>query len=267
MNLYRFCTRGPATAIALLCGLLLATGAVAQESQDVADFEEHLGSIIPADIVLTDEEGQTVTVGEFFDKPTILNFVYFECPGICTPLLTEIADILGKSNLDPAKDPFQIVSVSFDPDDKPEVAKAKRENYLAQLSRPLPPETWRFMTTDKANIERLTGAAGFHYKPVGGEFIHPGGLIIVSPERKIVRYLYGTQFLPFDFQMGIYEAQQGNVTPTTARLLRFCFSYDPAGRTYVFNLARVVATVMLTSVAFFVVFLVFSTRRVRRKES
>jgi protein SCO1/2 len=263
-----FDVRRSGAVLAVLCGLLLAPPpATAQESQEFADFEEHLGSIIPADIVLTDETGQQVTVGEFFDKPTILNFVYFECPGICTPLLTEIADILGKSNLHPDKDSFQIVSVSFDPDDKPEVAAAKRENYLAQLSRPLPPETWRFMTTDKANIERLTGAAGFHYKPVGGEYVHPGGLIIVSPERKIVRYLYGTQFLPFDFQMGVYEAQQGKVTPTTARLLRFCFSYDPEGRTYVFNLAKVVASVMLTSVAFFIIFLVFSTRRVRRKES
>ena len=102
---------------------------------------------------------------------------------------------------------------------------------------------------------------------MGGEYVHPGGLIMVSPERKVVRYLYGTQFLPFDFQMGVYEAAQGKVTPTTARLLRFCFSYDPEGRTYVFNLARVVATVMLTSVLFFVIFLVFSTRNVRRKES
>ena len=159
-----------AGALCLFAGL-----ASAQESQTEADFEEHLGSIIPPDIVLTDEEGNQVTVGEFFDKPTILNFVYFECPGICTPLLTEIGDILGKSNLDPAKDPFQIVSVSFEPTDTPETAKAKRANYLAQLSRPLPPETWRFMTTDKANIERLTGAAGFHYKPVGGEYVHPGG--------------------------------------------------------------------------------------------
>ncbi len=256
--------RGALALAALFC---IALPAAAQESTDVVDFEEHLGQYVPPDVILMDEEGQPVVLSDLIDRPTILNFVYFECPGICTPLLTEIADILGKSNLDPAKQPFQILSVSFEPNDRPETAKAKRANYLAQLSRPLPEETWRFMTADKANIERLTAAAGFHYKRVGKEYVHPGGLIILSPERKIVRYLYGTQFLPFDFQMGVYEAAQGKVTPTTARLLRFCFSYDPEGRTYVFNLAKVVATVMLTSVAFFVIFLVFSTRRVRRKES
>ena len=254
--------------LAVLCGLLAAAApAAAQESETEADFEEHLGEIVPADIVLVDEEGNETTFGALVDKPTILNFVYFECPGICTPLLTEIADILGKSNLDPRNHPFQILSVSFEPNDRAETAKAKRANYLAQLSRPLPEETWRFLTTDKENIERITGAIGFHYKKAGGEYIHPGGLIMISPERKIVRYLYGTQFLPFDFQMGVYEAAQGTVKPTTARLLRFCFSYDPAGRTYVFNLARVVGVVMAVSVAFFLTFLLFSTRRQRRKEA
>jgi len=254
-------------ALAFGAALCLTTPASAQESPDLVEFDEHLGDVVPADITLIDEEGQPVLVGDLVDRPTILNFVYFDCPGICTPLLTEIADIVGKSNLDPAKQPFQILSVSFNAEDKPAVAKAKRANYLGQVKRPLPPEAWRFMTADQAEIERLTGAAGFRYKRAGNEFIHPGGLIILSPERKIVRYLYGTEFLPFDFQMGVYEAAQGKVTPTTARLLRFCFSYDPEGRTYVFNLAKVVATVMLTSVAFFVVFLVFSTRFVRRKES
>ncbi|MBE0567207.1 MAG: SCO family protein [Krumholzibacteria bacterium] len=257
----------PGGALALAALLCATLPVAAQESADVVDFEEHLGDVVPADIRLVDEDGNPVLLGDLVDRPTILNFVYFECPGICTPLLTEIADILGKSRLDPAKQPFQVVSVSFNPEDRPETAKAKRENYLAQLSRPLPPETWRFLTAEKADIERLAGAAGFHYKRVGQEYVHPGGLIMLSPERKIVRYLYGTQFLPFDFEMGVYEASQGTVRPTTARLLRFCFSYDPAGRTYVFNLAKVVAVVMLTSVACFVAFLVFSTRKMRRKES
>ena len=258
--------RGAWALAVLLCAAALPAGA--QESETAVDFDEHLGDVVPADITLRDENGDPVVLGELVDKPTILNFVYFDCPGICTPLLTEIADILGKSTLDPREKPFQIVSVSFNPADDPATARAKRKNYLDQLSRPLPPETWRFLTGDKESIERLTGAVGFHYKKAGnGEFVHPGGLIMLSPDRKIVRYLYGTQFLPFDFEMGVYEAMQGNVRPTTARLLQFCFSYDPAGRTYAFNLAKVVAVVMLTSLAFFLVFLLWTTRGIRRKES
>lgn len=249
----------------LLPGALLAEPEAA--SAGSVDFEEQLGQFIPGDIVLRDEDGNPVDMATFLDKPTILNFVYFECPGICTPLLNEMADILGKSNLDPAKTPFQLLSVSFEPKDTPEMATLKRANYLKLVGRPLPEETWRFFTGDEENIRRFTEAVGFGYKRAGGEYIHPGGVIMVSPERKIVRYLYGIQFLPFDFQMGVYEASQGKVTPTTARLLNFCFSFDPEGRTYAFNLARVVGSVMLISIVFFAIFLFFTTRRSRQREA
>ena len=236
---------------------------VANDEAAEAAFEEHLGETVPGDIVLRDEAGQAVVLSEFIDKPTILMFVYFECPGICTPLLNEVADILGKSGLHPGDTPFQILTVSFEPTDTPEMAAQKRANYLKLVGRPLPPETWRFFTADPENIRRFTQATGFKYMRAGTEYTHPGGIMFLSPERKIVRYFYGLQFLPFDFKMGVYEAQRGKVTPTTARLLQFCFSYDPAGRTYVFNLARVIAVVMITSVVFFLVFLFFSTRRKR----
>ncbi len=259
----------------LIVLVLVAWGLMTERSlaQDEAsepgavNFDEHLGEFIPGDIILTDEYGQQVNMAEFIDKPTILNFVYFECPGICTPLLNEIADILGKSKLDPAKQPFQLLTVSFEPKDTPEMARAKRKNYLELVGRPLPEETWRFFTGDAENIARFTKAAGFSYKRAGKEYTHPGGIVILSPERKIVRYFYGVKFLPFDFQMGVYEAAQGNVIPTTARFLQFCFSYEPESKTYAFNLARVVGVVMIISLIIFIIFLYFSTRQNRRKEA
>jgi protein SCO1/2 len=252
----------------LACLMGLAAGpAHAQLNEEAVEFTEKLGEYVPGDITLIDEDGQPVNLGEFVDKPTILMNVYYSCPGICTPLLTEVADILGKSNLDPTKTPFQLLAVSFDPEDTPEVAKEKRANYLKLVGRALPEDTWRFFTADQANIDAITGAVGFRYKTAGTEYTHPGGLIILAPDRKIVRYLYGTQFLPFDFQMGVHEATEGRVMATTARLLQFCFSYDPEGRTYVFNLARVIAIVMITSVVFFLIFLIFTTRGKRGREA
>jgi protein SCO1/2 len=246
---------------------ILAVPAIAQLNEEVVEFTEHLGEIVPGDIVLQDENGETVLLSDFVDKPTLVSMVYFECPGICTPLLNEVADILGKSNLDPTKQPFQLLSVSFEPKDTSAMARQKQENYLKLVGRELPADTWRFFTADQENIDKMTTALGFAYKSAGKEYTHPGGLIILSPERKIVRYLYGLQFLPFDFQMGVYEATTGTVRPTTARLLNFCFSYDPAGRTYVFNLARVVGIVMITSIVFFIAFLIYSTRKNRGKEA
>jgi protein SCO1/2 len=244
-----------------------ADPASAQLNEDSIDFDEHLGKYVPGDITLRDQNGQTVLMSELVDRPTFVSMVYFECPGICTPLLNEVADILGKSNLDPDKQPFQLISVSFEPKDTPEMALLKQENYLKLVGRELPPDTWRFFTADQENVDKLTGALGFRYKRAGKEYTHPGGLVILAPDRKIVRYLYGLKFLPFDFQMGVFEATKGTVRPTTARLLNFCFSYDPEGRTYVFNLARVVGTVMIISLLFFIGFLVFSTRAKRGKEA
>jgi protein SCO1/2 len=256
--------------IMALAALMAITGVVegrAQLNEEAVEFTERLGEYVPGDITLIDEDGQPVNLGEFVDKPTILMNVYFSCPGICTPLLTEVADILGKSNLDPTKTPFQLLAVSFDPEDTPQVAKEKRANYLKLVGRELPEDTWRFFTADQENIDAITGAVGFRYKTAGMEYTHPGGLIILSPDRKIVRYLYGLQFLPFDFQMGIHEASEGRVMPTTARLLKFCFSYDPDGRKYVFNLARVIAVVMITSVVLFLIFLIYTTRGKRGREA
>jgi protein SCO1/2 len=254
-------------ALAALALAAFAAGpASAQLNEEAVEYQEHLGEFIPGDIVLRDEQGQSVALADFIDKPTILMMVYFECPGICTPLLNEVADILGKSQLDPTKQPYQLLAVSFEPKDTPEMATMKRANYLKLVGRPLPEETWRFFTGDQASIDRLTGAVGFRYKRAGKEYTHAGGLVIISPDRKITRYLMGTEFLPFDFQMGVYEASRGTVMPTTARLMRMCFSYDPEGRTYVFNVMRVTAFVMLSSLAFFAVFLYYTTRRKRRRE-
>jgi len=236
------------------------------DQQLAVEFTEHLGEYVPADIELVDEEGKNVKLGEFISKPTILVLVYYNCPGICTPILTEIADVLGKTNLDTDKIPYQILTVSFDVRDKPDMAAKKRSNYLKQVRPPIKPETWRFFTGNQKNIDKLTKAVGFSYIRSGEDFTHPGGLILLSPDRKIVRYLFGIEFLPFEFKMGIMEAAQGKVSPTTAKILRYCFSYDPEGRTYVFNIARVVATVMIISIIFFILFLVFVTRRKRGKQ-
>jgi protein SCO1 len=256
-----------AVLVALACGLGLGGApARAQLNEDAVEYQEHLGAVIPGDIVLRDEQDRPVTTAELMDKPTILMMVYYECPGICTPLLNEVADILGKSQLDPAKQPFQLVAVSFQPDDTAEMARLKQANYLKLVGRPLPPATWRFLTAEQGSIDRLTAAVGFRYKRAGKEFTHPSGLVIVAPDRKITRYLLGTEFLPFDFQMGVFEASRGTVMPTTARLMKMCFSYDPEGRTYVFNVMRVTAFVMLTTLVIFASFLYFTTRRRRDRE-
>ena len=168
--------------LALLLAVAGAGAAQAQLNEEAVEFTEKLGEYVPGDITLIDEDGNPVNFGEFVDKPTILMNVYYSCPGICTPLLTEVADILGKSNLHPDKTPFQLAAVSFEPEDTAQVAREKRANYLKLVGRELPEDTWRFFTADQANIDAITQAVGFKYKRAGTEYTHPGGLIVrVSP--------------------------------------------------------------------------------------
>jgi protein SCO1/2 len=162
--------------------------------------------------------------------------------------------MVDKMDLEPGKD-YRILTISFDHREKPELAASKKENYLSAVVRPVPPDAWRFLTGDSANVRRLTEAAGFYFKPGEKDWIHPSGLIVVSPTGKITRYINGIQYLPFDIKMAVIEASNGKVGPTIANVLRFCFSYDPESKSYVFNVVRIGGLVIVLLAAAFVFFL------------
>ena len=134
------------------------------------------------------------------------------------------------------------------------------------IEKPFPEDAWRFLTGDKENIHKLTDAVGFHFKRVGDDFEHPVSLIILAPDGKIVRYMYGTDPLPFDLKMALVEASQGRIGPAISKIARFCFSYDPKGRKLVFNTLKVTGTVTLFFALSFIVFLLFKGRKPHIKE-
>lgn len=243
---------------------LSAQGKNAESNGEEISFVEHLGSRLPADLELIDEQGQPIRLDSLIQKPTILMMVYYTCPGICTPLLNEVAAVIERTTLEPGQD-FQLLAVSFDPTDTPELARKKQTNYVSSVDRPgFGPEHWRFMTGTPEAVAVLCDSIGFRYKESGGEYTHAGGLVVLAADRKIVRYLYGTDFLPFDFRMALAEARDGKVTASVSRVLAYCFSYDPESRTYVFALFKVFGTVMLFFVAGLALFLVFAGRNNRR---
>lgn len=226
-------------------------------------IDEKLGGYVPLDLVLKDEEGNPVTLGSLIDKPTILTLNFFRCTGICTPLLNGVAEAINQSPMKPGKD-YQVITVSFDERDTPEMALAKRTNYLKQIQKPFPPTAWRFLTGPAEATKALCDSVGFKFKRQGDQFIHPGAIILLSPKGKVTRYMYGITFLPADLQMAVQEAVRGEARPTINKLLLFCFSYDPAGHRYVFSITKVVGTVVILAAAAFVAFLVFSGRRAKQ---
>lgn len=228
-------------------------------------IDEKLGAVIPTDLRLNDEAGEEVSLRQLIDKPTVLTLNYFRCAGICTPQLNELARTLNTVDLEPGKD-FQVITVSFDSSDTADLAARKRASYLKLLKRPFPPAAWRFLTGDEASTKGLSKVVGFGFKKDQDAFIHPGALIILSPQGKVTRYMYGITYLPADLQMAVGEAATGLARPSISKALKFCFSYDPQGRKYVISFTRIAGSISLLVAAVFAVFVLMSGRRRDRTE-
>ncbi len=221
---------------------------------------EKLDEYVPDDVMLTDEKGNPVNFKSLIDKPTVLTLVYYTCPGICSPLLDGVAEVIGRSDLVLGKD-FQVLTVSFNHKETYHLAKSKKKNYVAQVKKEIDTTQWKWMVGDSLNIHKLTNSVGYQFKQVGNDFVHAAAIMILSPDGKITRYLYGVYFLPFDLKMAVSEAAAGRSGPTINKILNYCFSYDPDGKKYVFNITKVAATVILFFAFSFLAFLFFSKRK------
>jgi protein SCO1/2 len=248
-----------------LCAPLVASMAGAEEKKMgkpiEVGVEEQLGEQVPLNLTYSDEDGNDVALRDLIDKPTILALVYFECPGICTPLLNGLTEVLGKLDLKPGVD-YQVVTVSFDPTETPKMAKGKRQNYLKQFRKPFPESAWHFLTGTQKSIDRLTDAVGFRYKRQGEQdFVHAAVLTVLSSEGKVARYVYGTSFLPFEIQMALTEAAAGRTGSAVNRVLLYCFSYDPVGHKYLLSVTRLTGFVTVLFAGSFGLWLFLSGRR------
>jgi len=227
-------------------------------------IEENLGKYIPLDTEFVDETGKKASLKDFIGgKPFILSLVYYECPSICTPLLTDLTEILDEIALEPDSD-FRVITISFDSEETFGLAKSKKANYFAMMKRKIPQTSWRFLTGEEQNIKKITDTVGFRYKKVEDEWVHAGAILAVSPEGKIARYLFGITFLPFDVKLALVEAAEGKTGPTINKFLLYCYNYDPQGRKYVFNILTVVGTVSLVVGISFLVFLITTTKKYRK---
>jgi len=226
----------------LIVFILLITSASAEEKLGVY---ENLDEYIPSGLVFVNEDYDTVKLLSLINKPTIIVPVYYECPGICSPLLEGVAEVISRSTVEIAKD-YQVFTISFDQTEKTKLAIDKKKNYSKLVKGDHDTDNgWLFFTGDSTNISDLLNSLGYMVKREGEEWIHPGAIIVLSPDGKITRYLHGTYFLPFDLKMAVVEASQGKSGPTINKVLKFCFSYDAEGKKYVFNVTKVSGVIIL----------------------
>ncbi len=203
---------------------------------NTAKVVEHLGKTIPLNLKFVNSEGKQVTLKELVNKPTVLDFCYYRCSGICTPLMAEISNVIGRVKLEPGKD-YDIISISIDQNETPAIAARKKRSMVGLINRKIPDSSWTFLTGDSVNIYKLTDAAGFEFKRTIGGFLHKGVLIFVDKNGKICRYVnpgYTSrgdfQILPSDFKMSIMDASKSDVASTIANVLQTCFSFRPKGK-------------------------------------
>jgi protein SCO1 len=238
--------------------LVLGTAAAAAAQMKTPagiGIDEKLGSQVALDTVLKDESGHDVTLRQYVDKPTILMFNYFRCPGICPLIINSLVDVVNRMPLEPGRD-YRLVAVSFDFTDTPELARGKKANYLNQMRRPFSPDNWHFLTGTEENVKAVADSAGFQYRRQGDMYVHPGAIMLLTPKGILSRYLYGNSYLPADVAMAIREAAGGEVRPTISRVLSFCYVNDPQGRGYVFSITRAVGAATLVIAGIFIFFVI-----------
>lgn len=237
-----------------------------QDAGATVGLDERLGAKIPLDITFRDETGRPVRLAYLVAGPTIILPVYYSCTNVCNFLQGGLATVLPTVKGTPGE-AYRVLSVSIDETETPALAAKYKKMYLASMDAPFPDKGWRFLTGDARSIRRLTDAAGYRFQRKGRDFIHPVASFVIAGDGTIVRYLYGTSFLAKDLTLALLEAREGRVGTTIRKVVGYCFTFDPAVKTYVFNLLRVSATVVILSAGGFLAFLILTGRNRRQRSS
>jgi protein SCO1/2 len=226
-------------------------------------IEQHLDEQIPADLPFRDETGKTVRLRDYFGKrPLILNLVYYQCPMLCSEVLAGLEGAMRALKFDAGKE-FDVLTVSFDPKETPEMAAAKKVDSLKRYGRAGASEGWHFLTGPQASIDALTKAAGFQYEydPRIGQFAHATAILVLTPEGKIGQYYYGVEYSPKDLRLGLVQASQGKIGTVVDQVLLYCYHYDPQAGKYGAIVSRILRLAALATMLVLGVFLAVMFRR------
>ena len=234
------------------------------DKQMQVGFEEKQGQYAALDTRLVNENGDTVLLGDVINKPTLLNLVYYRCPGTCSPLMWGISKSIDAVDLVPGIE-YQVVTISFDYTETIDLGIKKKASYVSTMTKKDAAGNWLFFVSDSANIARLAESVGFSYKFINDQYVHPTGLIALAADGKITRYMRGIEFLPFDIKITMVEAADGKIGPSLNRLLAICYSYDEQGNQFVFNVMKVAGIVIIFFGLMMFLYLAL-TRPINKKE-
>jgi protein SCO1/2 len=208
--------------------------------------EQHLNQMLPLDAQFVDDTGKTVRLGDYFGKrPAILSLVYYNCPMLCSEEMDGLASALEMVRLTPGKD-FEIVIVSIDPSETPQLAARKKAFYVKRYGRPETANGWHFLTGQQAAIDAVSKATGFGYIRVPGpdgkldQYAHASAIEIATTDGHLAQYYLGVEYSPKDILLGLVEASGNKIGSPVANILTYCYHYDPQTNKHSLIVARVV---------------------------
>jgi protein SCO1/2 len=222
-------------------------------------IDQRLNEQVPLDLQFTDEQGQAVRLGDYFHsgRPVVVSLVYYDCPMLCGEVMQGMASTFKALQFTPGKE-FEVVTLSIDPREKPELAAAKKKTFIGVLDRPEAASGWHFLTGERPQIDALANALGwhYHYDPKLDQFAHPAGIMLLTPQGKISQYYYGIEYSARDMRLGIIQASQNKIGSLTDQVLLYCYHYDPRSGKYgpvVMNIVRLAGGVTVLVLGGFLV--------------
>lgn len=221
-------------------------------------YDQRLGEKIPAAALFVDEAGRSVRLGEYFgEKPVVLAMAYYECPMLCDIVLQAMVGSFKALKLEPGKD-FEVVVVSIDPGESAKLAAETKSEMLSRYGRPHTAAGWHFLTGSKTSIDKLASAVGFRYAYMGerDEFAHAAGIVVLTPDGKVSRYLLGVEFPPRDLRLALVESSENKIGSVVDQVLLYCFHYDPVIGRYsavALNIVRLAGALTVVGLALMVV--------------
>ncbi len=231
------------------------------ELRDIG-IDEKLNAPLPLDTRFVDEAGKEVALRDYFhkDRPVVLQLSYFGCPMLCSLVSNGLVESLNNLTLTMGKD-FEVINLSFDPNEGAALAARKKQSFLDAYNRPAGAEAWHFLTGKPEAIKAVTEAVGFRYKWVENvhQFSHPAALILLTPDGKVSRYLYGVNYEAKTLRLSLVEASQGKVGSSVDKFLLTCFHYDAYAGKYtatamgIMRVAGVLTVIVLATVITFLV--------------
>jgi len=213
-------------------------------------IDQKLNSQVPLDLVFRDESGNEVTLGQYFgQKSVVLVLAYYDCPMLCTIVLNGVLHSVKELKYNIGRE-FEVVTVSFDPTEKPSLAAAKKAIYVGLYGRPNASAGWHFLTGDEPSIRQLTQAVGFRYNydVQTKQYFHATGIMVLTPDGHLARYFYGIQYPSGNLRLGLVEASQGKIGSPVDQVLLYCSQYDPATGKYSVIVSHILKIAALATV-------------------